>query len=179
MVRLAALLLVLAAPASAECPALPDTSVEQARLTLALRRAPAEQVAREIQNRLWQIWLLAPDADAQAMLDRGLDLREGQDLEGSRAALDDLVAYCPDYVEGYNQRAYSAFLADDYRAALADLEVVIAMKPDHVPALAGLGLTLLALGRIEEARRALADAVRGNPWIAERSLLTSPPGQEL
>ena len=36
-------------------------------------------------------------------------------------ALDRLVEYCPNYAEGYNQRAFVSFLRQDFEAALVEL----------------------------------------------------------
>ena len=93
--------------------------------------------------------------------------------------LDDLVAYCPDYAEGFNQRAFAAFLAEDYAAALTDLDMALAIMPDHVAALSGKALTLMGLGRHDEAQVVLREALKLNPWLGERALLVDPPGQEL
>jgi hypothetical protein len=53
------------------------------------------------------------------------------------------------------------------------------MNPDHVPARAGLALTLMGLGRSQAAQGVLRDAVRRNPWLSERALLTEPPGKDI
>jgi lipoprotein NlpI len=177
--RAAILSFAVASPVLAECPPPPDVTEEQSQLSAQLSAAPDAGAARSIQNQLWQLWTMAPDAAAQQLLDRGMALREGYDLAGSRAELDALVEYCPDFPEGYNQRAFSAFLAQDYGAALDDLETVLEMNPDHVPARAGLALTLMGLGRGEAAQGMLRDAVRRNPWLSERALLTEPPGQDI
>jgi tetratricopeptide (TPR) repeat protein len=170
---------VLSVPAGAVCPDPPDVEEEQSRLSAALSKAETPVEARAIQTQLWQLWTRAPDAEAQGMLDRGMALRESYDLAGSKAELDALVDYCPDYAEGYNQRAFTTFLQADYGSALADLEIVMEMNPGHVPARAGLALTLMRLGRIQAAQGVLREAVRGNPWLAERALLKEPPGEEL
>jgi tetratricopeptide (TPR) repeat protein len=177
--RTAILAIVVATPALAECPPPADVAEDQSRLSAQLRHAPGPGEAREIQNELWQLWTAAPDEAAQELLDRGMAMREGYDLAGSRAELDELVEYCPDYPEGYNQRAFSAFLAQDYGAALDDLETVLDMNPEHVPARAGLALTLMGLGRTDAAQGVLRDAVRRNPWLSERALLTDPPGKDI
>ncbi len=100
-------------------------------------------------------------------------------FEGSRETLSALIDYCPDYAEGYNQRAFSAYLAQDYPAALIDLDRAIAITPNHVAAIAGRGLTLLGLGRDEEAQAALREAVALNPWLAERALIIGPIEQDI
>ncbi|MFD2854504.1 tetratricopeptide repeat protein [Seohaeicola zhoushanensis] len=78
--------------------------------------------------------------------------------------------YCPDYAEGYNQRAFAYYLTEKFGPALEDLDRAIALSPNHVAALSGRALTLLGLGRTEEAARALARALELNPWLSERSL---------
>jgi tetratricopeptide (TPR) repeat protein len=118
------------------------------------------------------------------LLDRGMERRASYDFLAAYEALDRLVAYCPDYAEGYNQRAFVSFLRQDFAAALADLDRALALSPDHVAALSGRALTLLGLGRTEEARLALSRALALNPWLPERGLAApggplAPRGEDL
>ncbi|WP_299282861.1 hypothetical protein [uncultured Tateyamaria sp.] len=179
------LLLAFAAPAWAEtCPDLPDYSDELTTLIEAARSAPDEQAGRPISDQMWQIWLRAPDAAAQEVLDRGMRQRNNFDLIGAVATFDQLVAYCPDYAEGYNQRAFSNFLGGNYEAALDDLDAALALSPRHVAAQSGRALTLMNLGRRAEARLQLLAAVENNPWLSERALLAKgaalgPNGEDI
>ncbi len=141
--------------------------------------APNEMAARGISSALWELWATAPDEQAQALLDRGMSARASYNFVEALDAFDRLVAYCPDYAEGYNQRAFVNFLRQDYATALVDLDLAIARSPRHVAAISGKALTLMGLGRNDEAQEALRDAVELNPWISERSLLTEPLGEEL
>ena len=98
--------------------------------------------------------------------------------------LNRLVEYCPEYAEGYNQRAFVNFLRQDFPPALGDLDRAIELSPNHIAALSGRALTLMGLGRNEEAREALKQALELNPWLSERSLLApggplEPEGQDL
>lgn len=161
------------------CPPVPDHTAERARIMVVLAHARDVTEAQFMTNQLWQLWTDAPDARAQALLDEGMQRRLAADYAGSRAVLDELVAYCPDYAEGFNQRAFSAFLAQDYTAALTDLDVALEIMPDHVAALSGKALTLIGLGRDAEAQQVLRAAVTLNPWLGERALLVEPPGTEL
>ena len=133
--------------------------------------APSETVAREISSRMWALWADAPDAHAQDLLDSAMARRVMLDFDGAMAAADALVAYCPDYAEGYNQRAFVNFLRRDYAAALPDLNRTLALSPRHVAALTGKALTLSALDRTAEAALALRRALEMNPWLSERHLL--------
>ena len=72
------------------------------------------------------------------------------DTAGSLDALGRLVDYCPHWAEGWNQRAFTYFLAGQFDRAEPDLREAIRLNPDHVGALSGLALTLMALGRDDE-----------------------------
>lgn len=171
---------MLASPAWAEtCPPPPDHSAALARLVDEVRAAPTAQAARPITDRMWELWADAPDEAAQEVLDAGLRKRASYDFLGALRDFDRLVEYCPDYAEGYNQRAFVRFIEQDFERALADLDRALALSPNHVAALAGKAMTLMGLGRIEEGQAVLRQALALNPWLPERRLLQDPPGEEL
>ena len=175
-----AILLCAASPVLAECPPNPDIAADIDRLLDDVQGAESANAARQISNEMWTYWAKAPDDDAQRMLDDGMARRAAFDLDGAIAAFDRLVAYCPDYAEGYNQRAFAQFIREDYAAALPDLERAIALRPRHVAAIAGKGLTLIQLGRIREGQDAIRAALEFNPWLSERQyLLIEPEGTDL
>lgn len=174
------LILALAAPLPAlaqTCPAAPDHSAGLDVLIAQVREAASESDARVITNRMWELWTDAPNEQAQAILDRGMSRRSSYDLLGALEEFDRLVEYCPDYAEGYNQRAFAHYLRQDFRAALADLDRAVALSPNHIAAIAGRALCLLALGRTDEARKAIQAALDLNPWLPERGL--AAPGGPL
>lgn len=173
-----------ASVAFAECPSAPDISAELDELILQIRDAPNDMKAREISNQMWELWLRAPDEAAQAVLDEGMQARASYDFAGAIEQYDRLVAYCPAYAEGYNQRAFIAFLREDYAAALVDLDVALELSPRHVGAQSGRALTLMNLGRLAEARTQLLAALENNPWLSERFLLLeggplAPQGEDI
>jgi len=93
------------------------------------------------------------------------------DLRNAVAAFDALIAYCPDYAEGYNQRAFARYLRQDFAPALEDLDAALARSPRHIGALSGKALTLMGLGRDREALATLRAALALNPWLSERALV--------
>ncbi|MBJ3763960.1 hypothetical protein ILP92_14500 [Maribius pontilimi] len=169
---LIALALVLPGSLAAQsCPEVEDKSSQMATLFTLLNRAQSDLQASPVEAALWDLWTDAPDAAAQALLDEGRDRLAARDFAGARTALDALVAYCPAYAEGYNQRAFVAYLSGDFAAALVDLDRALALEPLHVAALSGRALTLLGLGRDDEGQRTLRRALKLNPWLDERALL--------
>jgi tetratricopeptide (TPR) repeat protein len=173
-------LTLVAGPAFAEtCPAVTDHSARQAEIFNQLQALPTQDGSRELSQELWYLWTDAPDAQAQTLLDEGMRKREGYDFLGARDVLDQLVEYCPDYAEGYNQRAFASFLRQDYAAALYDLDAALALMPTHVAALSGKALTLIGMGRDKEAQIVLRAAHALNPWLSERRLLVEPEGEEI
>jgi len=159
------------------CPQAPDHEAALSGLMDDIRDAPNEMQAREISNKMWELWTDAPDEAAQALLDQGMRARSSYDFLVAVDAFDRLVEYCPDYAEGYNQRAFVNFLRQDFSLALADLNRALDRSPRHIAALSGKALTLLGLGEVEEARRVLAAALKMNPWLPERGL--AAPGGPL
>lgn len=144
-----------------------------------LRLAPDEGRARALSNQLWEQWLKAPDAKAQSLLDRAMARRESFDYAQAEDVLDDLVAYCPAYSEGWNQRAFVRFLRQNFDGSVADIDRALAITPEHLGAMTGKVLALIHLGRNDEAQVVLRQALRLNPWLSERALLTEPLGTEL
>lgn len=182
MTRILSLLVALSLAMSAEaadCPPPPDRTGEIAALFDEARRAATEREGREVAGKLWEIYRDAPDEAAAALLARGGAAQSVGDTTAALDAFDRLVEYCPNWAEGWNQRAFTNFLAGRFDRAVPDLREAIRLNPDHVGALSGLGLTLMALGEDDEAQDWLREAVRRNPWISERHLLTGPPETDL
>ncbi|WP_341366569.1 hypothetical protein [Yoonia sp. BS5-3] len=178
--RLMTLFCVLASPAWADiCPASPDHSARVHELFEGLAVAESQAQADGLNAELWALWTDAPDDKAQLLLDQGMQLRAMFDLLNARDVLDQLVEYCPDFAEGYNQRAFVSYLRQDYAAALIDIDRTLALNPNHTGALSGKALTLIGMGQMDGAQEALRAAVALNPWLQERALLTEPLGQDI
>ena len=177
-VALTALTCFMAVPLhAADCPAAPDHSASLAGLMRQVQQAESESQARGLANQMWDYWADAPDARAQEILNRGMTRRSSFDFLGALEDFDLLIAYCPDYAEGYNQRAFVHYLRRDFAAALVDLDRALALAPRHVAALSGRALSLYGLSRLPEARIALEEALALNPWLPERHLIA--PGGPL
>ncbi len=87
------------------------------------------------------------------------------------------MKYCPDYAEGHNQLAFAYFLQDKLEASSDSLDRAIELEPQHFGALAGKGLVFIKQGRDDIAQIFLRRAQKVNPWLNERGLIKSVPGQ--
>ncbi|WP_353328734.1 tetratricopeptide repeat protein [Phaeobacter sp. NW0010-22] len=166
------------------CPAAPDHSAGLNQLIQEIQKVQTEGAARDISGQMWGLWADAPNEQAQAILDQGMSKRSSWDLTGALQDFNRLVEYCPDYAEGYNQRAFVHFLRHDFASALTDLDRAIVLSPKHIAALSGRALSLMGLGRTQEARDALIEALALNPWLPERGLIDAggrlaPTGEEI
>lgn len=170
-------LLLSAAPTLAiACPA-QDLAPQKDPLFDLLRVSATEVEGTSLATEIWALFSTAPDAKAQDLLDRGTRYIERGQIQSARTLLDELVAYCPDYAEGWNQRAFARFLDGDYDGALEDIEHTLRLEPRHFGALAGRGLTLMRQGRQILAQKAIRDGLKVHPWLSERRLL--PPEQKI
>lgn len=184
MKKLILLCIFLAGPGWAACPAVPDTSSEMDVLIERARAAENDSAGAAVSNEMWRLWLTAPDQAAQETLEKGTRARESYDFLSAIDAYETLIAYCPDYAEGYNQRAFIYFLQGAFEAALVDLDKALDLSPRHVGAQSGRALTLMNLGRISEARIQLVSALENNPWLSERFLMAeggplAPTGEDI
>ncbi len=144
---------------------------ERADLFTALKAAPNEDVANAAIRAIWELWQTAPDEEAQTMLDAARKRMRVYDFNGAIEHLDELVAYAPDYAEGWNTRATTLFLQEKYDQSLADVDKTLELEPKHFGALAGKAVILMRQGRAELSQDALREAVELNPYLRERHML--------
>lgn len=172
LIHLTLALIVLADPGNAQgCPPMPDRAAERAALLDTLANATTAMTGNLAANAVWAFWVRAPDDRAQTLLDAGMrGIREGNPA-GAEETLNDLVAYCPDFPEGWNQRAFARFLQSDFAGSLSDIDETLLREPAHFGALAGKIRILVHQGRQQLARLALIDALAIHPWLQEGALL--------
>jgi tetratricopeptide (TPR) repeat protein len=169
--RILAFLFYLIAQPVMACQTLPDRSDIRAGLLEDLRDAQTFSTGRTAVSALWMFWQAAPDNKAQDLLDTGLRRLREADYQMALEVFNELVAYCPDYAEGYNQRAFAFFLRGEYAASLADLDRTLEIEPDHFGALSGKALIYLRQEREQLGQIYLRRALAINPWLNERALL--------
>jgi len=180
MIRALALCLCLAAPAVAEsCGTVADSTAEIDALIARAQAADSYPAGAEVMDAMWEVWMRAPDGWSGELMDLAQESLGMRDPERALKALDELVAYCPGWAEGWNQRGYARFLAGDTEGALADVDRALAIAPNHVAAIAGRGVILWKAGDEAAGRAEIARAIALHPWLPERGLLMAPEGTKL
>jgi tetratricopeptide (TPR) repeat protein len=112
----------------------------------ALKIAPDEGTAKQIEQRIWALWFVSPSDTANLLMTRVRTAVEQKDLDLALELLDKIVVIKPDYVEAWNRRATIYFMKNDYGKSLADIREVLKREPRHFGALSGLGFILQELG---------------------------------
>lgn len=170
---LVTLLCLIGVPALA-CPPLPDITAEQTAIIDRIKSADTQIAAQDAVGELWQLWFQAPDKQAQDWLDDGMARIRQADFSRAEEILAGLVAYCPEYGEGYNQLAFAQFLQEDLDASEVNLMRTLELVPDHMGALSGLGLIAQKRGDIALAKIWIRRAVAIYPYMSERFILDLP-----
>jgi len=126
----------------------------------ALAVAPDEASAKNIEDRIWALWLASGSDTCNLLMTRVKKAMEAEDYKLAVRLLDAIIEIRPKYVEAWNRRATVFFLKRDYGSALSDLTQVLSREPRHFGALAGLGAIMQDIGNdkaaLEAYRRALA-----------------------
>jgi tetratricopeptide (TPR) repeat protein len=126
----------------------------------ALKVAPDETSAKNIEDRIWALWLASGSDTCNLLMTRVKAAVDTENYDLAIRLLDAIIEIRPNYVEAWNRRATVFFLKRDYGSALADLGQVLSREPRHFGALAGLAAIMQDIGddkaALEAYRRALA-----------------------
>jgi tetratricopeptide (TPR) repeat protein len=131
----------------------------------ALKVAPDEASAKNVEARIWAYWMQTPSDTAALLMMRARAAMDAQQTDVALKLLDAVVKLRPDYVEGWNRRATLYYLTNDYAHSLADIQQVLIREPRHFGALAGLGMIMQDLGDEKRALEAFRKALDVNPYL--------------
>jgi tetratricopeptide (TPR) repeat protein len=131
----------------------------------ALKAAPDAEIAKQVENRIWAIWLASGSDTADLLMSRVKAAIEGKDARLAIQLLGSIIEIKPDYIEAWNRRATLFFAMKDYGRAMADIQEVLNREPRHFGALAGLGMILEEVGENKQALDAYRKALAVNPHM--------------
>jgi len=131
----------------------------------ALKAAPDADIAKQVENRIWAIWLSSGSDTADLLMSRVKGAIEAKDTRLAIQLLGSIIDIRPDYIEAWNRRATLFFALKDYGRAMADIQEVLNREPRHFGALAGLGMILEEVGEDKQALDAYRKALAVNPHM--------------
>jgi len=131
----------------------------------ALKAAPDADIAKQVENRIWAIWLASGSDTADLLMSRVKAAIEAKDTKLAIALLGSIIDIKPDYIEAWNRRATLFFALKDYGRAMADIQEVLNREPRHFGALGGLGMILEEVGEDKQALDAYRKAIAINPHM--------------
>jgi tetratricopeptide (TPR) repeat protein len=88
---------------------------------------------------------------ADLLLKRARQAIGVQNYSDALKILDSTIALQPDWAEGWNARATTRYLDDDYKGSMADIAQTLKRDPKHLGALMGMGMILEAREKREDA----------------------------
>ena len=131
----------------------------------ALKAAPDADIAKQVENRIWAIWLASGSDTADLLMSRVKGAIEAKDTKLAVQLLDSIIEIKPNYIEAWNRRATLFFALKDYGRAMADIREVLNRESRHFGALAGLGMILEEVGEDKLALDAYRKALAVNPHM--------------
>jgi tetratricopeptide (TPR) repeat protein len=131
----------------------------------ALKVAPDADSAKQVENRIWALWLASGSDTANLLMSRAKTAIEGNDLDLAIKLLDALVKLKPDYIEAWNRRATTHYMRKEYRQSMEDIRQVLLREPRHFGAMSGLGMILQEFGDEKHALDAFRRALEINPHL--------------
>ncbi len=131
----------------------------------ALKIAPDESSAKEIEDRIWAVWMVSSSDTCNLLMSRVKEATDDKNYDLAIKLLDAIIELKPDYVEAWNRRATVYYLKKDFGHALADIREVLAREPRHFGALSGLGLMLQDIGDDKHALEAYRKALVIDPHL--------------
>ena len=131
----------------------------------ALKVAPDETSAKNIEDRIWALWLASGSDTCNLLMNRVKEAVDAEKYDLAIRLLDSIIEIKPSYVEAWNRRATVFFLRKDYAHALADIRQVLAREPRHFGALTGLGAIMQDIGEDKDALAAYRRALEIDPHL--------------
>jgi tetratricopeptide (TPR) repeat protein len=124
---------------------------ERAELYTRLAAAKDADETSGIITRLLHSYSESGSDTADLLLKRARQAIGVQKYADALKILDATVALDPDWAEGWNARATTRYLDDDYKGSMADIAQTLKREPKHLGALMGMGMILEAREKREEA----------------------------
>jgi tetratricopeptide (TPR) repeat protein len=131
----------------------------------ALKAAPDADTAKQVENRIWALWIASGSDTANLLMTRVKAATDAKEYDLALKLLDAVVEIKPDYVEAWNRRATIHYLRKEFGQSMEDIRQVLIREPRHFGAISGLGMILHEFGDDKRALDAFRKALAINPHL--------------
>ena len=129
----------------------------------ALKAAPDSDTAKQVEARIWALWVASGSDTANLLMSRVKTATDANDLDLALGLLDALVKLKPDYVEAWNRRATIHYMRKEFGQSMQDIRQVLSREPRHFGAMSGLGMILQEFGEDKQALEVFRKALEIHP----------------
>jgi tetratricopeptide (TPR) repeat protein len=133
----------------------------------ALKAAPDADSAKQVENRIWALWLASGSDTANLLMTRAKSAINSNDLDLAIELLDAIVKIKPDYIEAWNRRATIHYMRKEFGQSLEDIRQVLIREPRHFGAMSGLGMILQEFGDEKHALDVFRRTLEINPHLSK------------
>jgi tetratricopeptide (TPR) repeat protein len=133
----------------------------------ALKAAPDADSAKQVENRIWALWLASGSDTANLLMTRAKSAIDSNDLDLAIELLDAIVKIKPDYIEAWNRRATIHYMRKEFGQSLEDIRQVLIREPRHFGAMSGLGMILQEFGDEKHALDVFRRTLEINPHLSK------------
>jgi tetratricopeptide (TPR) repeat protein len=131
----------------------------------ALKAAPDADSAKQVENRIWALWMASGSDTANLLMTRAKSAIDSNDLDLAIELLDALIKVKPEYIEAWNRRATIHYMRKEFGPAMEDIRQVLKLEPRHFGAMSGLGMILQEFGDEKHALDVFRRALEVNPHL--------------
>ena len=140
-----------------------QNAAELPKLFEQLKAATSASHATELESRIWQHWLQAPDDTSEFLISQVSQAMGAGRLDLALELATQLVDGTPDYAEAWNKRATIYYLLGDNAASVSDIRETLTLEPRHFGAISGLGLIFMRERNLEAALEAFEQVLAISP----------------
>ena len=139
--------------------------LDQLFAALAALGAEEEAERKRLAGEIGRLWSHSGSDSMDLLLRRGREALKAGEHKRALQHFSALTDHAPEFAEGWNARATTWFLLEEWGMALADIERTLELEPRHYGALTGLAVILERIDRPEDALRAWRQALAVHPHL--------------
>lgn len=130
---------------------------------LARLAEPDREDWQQVETQIQRLWSRSGSEAMDLLLRRGNEALEAEDYIAALEHFTALTDHAPDFAEGWNARATTFYLLDEFALSISDIQRVLVLNPNHFGALTGLATMFEQMGEDDLALRALYAVKELNP----------------